>query len=213
MYFNRGLRGDEVAVTAIALPEESSTEVELEVVEKVEVKPKPTFKDPKPLRHVAGPREVVFKALERWLTIKTLNWLRKADKSCQDVASIEENLRCMKVETNVTEAATEFKPAVGDKGLNRYDRSLEECKVRAFLSGQIEYSEDVRNDSTLLTDTKHPKNESLEETVTIVMPLANLSAQKVLRKKIVMDYVEKWYSYMIRIRVIADVIFPQGSRN
>lgn len=178
--------------------------MEVVVVEK-EIKPRPVFKD-QHLYPVTSPRDVVFKAIKQWLTMKTLNWLHDTDdKSDKDVASIRENLDCLKVETIVDGTADlchslELKPLANGDELNLYDKlpySVAESKVRAFFYGKIEYTERKSNEGMLLKDAKESKDENLDETVPIIMPLANLSAQKVLRKKIVMDYVEKWY-YMIR---------------
>ncbi len=204
----RGLRGDEVAITAIALPDEdSSEEEEVETIQETSVKPKIISRKEPSAQPVPHPNELVLSRFRQWFTLKSLNWLRKTEKPSQeDTKSVEDRLLKMNLDTSEGDAEHlpgKLKPPARE--LKRDDRYLQ---VRAFLSGQLEYViEDDDDKNTVITA---PVNENTEDkTISIVMPLANTSAQKALRKKIVMDYVEKWYLYFLVLTfVFADVFLP-----
>lgn len=201
----RGLRGDEVAITAIALPDEdSSEEEEVETVKETSVKPKIISRKEPSVQPAPDPNQLVLSRFRQWFTPKSLNWLRKIEKPSQeDTKSVEDRLHKMNLDTS--EGDAKHLPAKLKPELKRDDRYLQ---VKAFLSGQLEYViEDDDDKDTVITA---PVNENTEdETISIVMPLANTSAQKALRKKIVMDYVEKWYLlFLVLTFVFADAFLP-----
>ena len=81
-----------------------------------------------------------------------------------------------------SESANEStKPAV-----RQLESQLERLSLQAFISGTMEYAvEDVKE-----------KFITQEDTIPIVMPTVDSSSQKVLRRKIVMDYLENGLNKM-----------------
>ena len=186
----RSLKGDEFVLIAIAVPDEdNNTDDDVEVIkEKTTVKPTLQRKlVPEP---VINPCELVLKIVQNWFTMRTFKWLRNVNEESinNGVETIQENLVEMNINNpNVKEDGTnlpsrQFKLKTEDK------HSL--TQVRAFLAGQMEYAVE-KDDCAIIKDITGDVIENKDETVPIVIPLANVSAQKNLRKKIVMDYVEK----------------------
>lgn len=188
----RSLKGDEFVLIAVAVPdEENNTEEDVEVIkEKTALKPKTQRKivsEP-----VVNPCKLVSKIVQQWFTMRTFKWLRNVKEEFIDngVDSIQEKLLQMNINNpNVKEEGInlprrQFQPETEDQ------HSLKQ--VRAFLAGKMEYAVE-KDDCSIIKDNTGDVIENKEETVSIIIPLANVSAQKNLRKKIVMDYVEKGY--------------------
>ena len=103
---------------------------------------------------------------------------------------MEEQLLKMNVNTagdDVKHKAASIKEPTG------YDR------FKAFFSDHPEFVvENEDADDSVVTESASSVKENTEDaTVSIVMPLANAPAQKIIRRKIVMDYVEKWYAVVL----------------
>lgn len=192
----RSVPGDEVLITSIELPDDNKEE-EM-VFERQEEKTKKEKREREPQGGGCGlrphPCDVIFKSLRRWFCAKTLDWLENTEDLTSDekVEEVTERMADLKV---IKASEEEESPAVYKRassyGTLKRDEKNAELKVRAFLSGRLEYANEGE-------DEKEKENEEWNEVgpdaveVPIVMPLANLSAQRALRRKVVLDYLEKW---------------------
>ena len=154
------------------------------------MKPKITSKK-ESSKPVPNPSEVVFERFRRWFTLRSVNWLRSIERKLQeDIRSVEEKL--LKMNVNTAGDDVKHKPA-SIREPTRYDR------FKAFFSDHPEFvieNEDA-DDSVGSESASSVKENTEDATVSIVMPLANAPAQKIIRRKIVMDYVEKWYAVVL----------------
>jgi len=171
---SKGLKGEEVDVIQLAHPEVDREEAEEEenIPEKNAKKSTTSSKiSPTPF---VPPSQVVFLAMKRWFTNKTINWLKNEDT--------EQNLSEHQIQPKSTPSAPS-KKSLEDK--------MAALKVRAFITGQLQFStEDEKEEKTIRERTI---TDASGDDVPIVMPPVDFSAQKTLRKQIVLDYVEKGY--------------------
>lgn len=139
--------------------------------------------------------------MQQWLTDQSSKWLRRIDESSldEDVECIEKQL--LQIEINKPNAnlnviklpSEQFGLLVTDYKDPKWKDQTSLTQVRAFLAGRLEYAIETAGDvGKVSKDLTTDIIEKTEATVSIVMPLANVSAQKSLRKKIVMSYIEKW---------------------
>jgi hypothetical protein len=164
----------------------------MEVKEETAAKPKIRHKIV-PKLELVNPCEMILKTVQQWFTVRSFKWLRKFDEAVDDVDFVKEKLIQMNInnqnakEVGIKQPSRQFKLdsiKCGDQySLNQ---------VRAFFAGQLEYAVE-KDEDAIIKDNTGDVIESAKETVSIVIPLANVSAQKNLRKKIVLDYVEKGY--------------------
>ncbi len=188
----RSLKGDEFVLIAVAVPDEdNNTEDDVEVIkEKTALKPKTLRKIVS--ESVVNPCELVLKIVQQWFTMRTFKWLRNDTEEFIDngVDSIQEKLLQMNINN----------PNVKEERINLTRRQLKPkteeqhslTQVRAFFAEQMEYAVE-KDDCAIIEHNTGDVIENKEEAVSIIIPLTNVSAQKNLRKKIVMDYVEKGY--------------------
>lgn len=139
------------------------------------------------------PSDVVFKSLHHWFCAKTLDWLENVGDLSDDdeVDDLSEMMTELKVRKSCKEEVpAKYKPAITYDTLKREEKHSQ-LKVRAFFSGRWEYAcEEEEEEEAVKEDSKDLDPDAIE--VPIVMPLANLSAQKALRRKVVLNYLEKW---------------------
>lgn len=97
----------------------------------------------------------------------------------------QKSLQWIKGELAEVPPQPEDKPAV--KSL---EDQLERLKIQAFMAGQTEFSiEDIQEKKTT--------EENDDEGRAIVLPLVDVSSQKALRKRILMDYLEKGFTKLV----------------
>lgn len=194
-YWYRSLRGDEVALAAVAVPENEDNNTDAEFAkEKTTVEPKIRQKIvPKP---VVNPCELIFKIMQQWFTARSFKWLHNiADETFlgDGVNSVQEKLIQMNInKPNAKENEINQPPRTPFQSDTKSEDSLSLLQVRAFFAGQLEYAVE-KDDGAIIKDNTGDVIENADEAVSIIIPLANVSAQKNLRKNIVMDYVEKGY--------------------
>lgn len=146
---------------------------------------------PKP---VVNPCEFILKIVQQWFTTRSFKWLHNIDETFVGdvVNSVQEKFIQMNIdnpnakENGINQASKQFK----SNTTNENQHSL--SQVRAFFAGQLEYAVE-KDDVAIIKDNAGDVIENEEETISIIIPLANVSAQKNLRKKVVMDFVEKGY--------------------
>ena len=191
----RGVPGDEVAVTSISLPDDEEEEIlETETVREIQTKPRLNVQSTKS-KTTNDSRKSVFDVFEIRITKKSLHWLYPDQQELsKDVESIQEKLRRLNVnpdETNDDQDrhSQSKKSMEGQTGKSCLTHLPQ---VQAFLSRQPLYS--LEDSSEKITEETIQENNT-EDMIPILMPLTTEDSQKSLRKKIVIDYVEKWYIY------------------
>lgn len=175
-----GLKGDEVCIVSIVQPDEDDAEEEegdgekeqekeKVVPEKQQPPPPPKFKTSYEPATPQPPIQVVFKSMEKWFTKQSLMWLRAE---------------------NVPDAEPDKNENI-EAPVKQLEQKLTALKVRAYFTGQLEY--DVEEEEEVVVRETTASNPSEEESIPVVIPLVDVSAQKALRKRIVMNYLEKGY--------------------
>lgn len=179
----KGLKGEEVDIIQLAQPEvdkEEEAEEEENLSEnsanKSTISSKISNITPTPF---VSPSEVVFIAMKRWFTDKTTHWLK--NEHTEQIIS-EHQIQPKSTSSAPTKKSLEDKMAA--------------LKVRAFITGQLQFStEDEQVEKTIRERTI---TDASGDNVPIVMPLVDVSAQKTLRKQIVLDYLDKGYYICIQ---------------
>ncbi|KAI9553659.1 hypothetical protein GHT06_021586 [Daphnia sinensis] len=193
----KGLRGDDIPlIAAVVADEDVSSEDIPEVVEKTVSKPKivqKTVITPK-----INPYEFVLKIVQQWLTAKSFKWLQSIDVSSlgEDVECIHKQLHQMEITHADIKISNHLPEMLTIANHSDPDREAQPSlsQIRAFFAGHLEYTvENANTDGKGTEDNIIRVIENKEKEVPVVIPLANASSQKFLRRKIVMDYVEKWF--------------------
>lgn len=194
----RGLRGDEVLLTSVVLPEDCDIiENELGIIEEKKFE---KSKSPKKLEHaisVPNPVDRVFEVIRHWWTTKSVDWIKQHGDLDGQITSIEEKIseinmnRSNRKEEKLKDRSKCLKSTLDANEMKKNER-LNQLQVHAFLLGQTEYNIEDEFDDLIAKDDVKSVEENLEGAIPVVMPLKNFSAQKILRKKIVMDYVANW---------------------
>lgn len=199
----KGLRGDDISLIAAAVTDEDdiSEDIAEGVVEKTVAKPKIVLKTE--LSPMVNPYEFVLKIVQQWLTVKSFMWLQRIDGASlgEDVECIQNQLHQMEINKHYANIKIINQPnLLLQVGLSaKYSDTKCEAQpslsqVHAFFAGHLEYAvENANVDSKAIRDHTTRVIEKTEREVPIVIPLANVSSQKILRRKIVMDYLEKWF--------------------
>ncbi|XP_057377902.1 putative RNA polymerase II subunit B1 CTD phosphatase rpap2 [Daphnia carinata] len=202
----KGLPGDYIPlITAVVADEDGSSEdIPEVVVEKTVAKPKMVQRTV--LRPTVNPYEFVLKIVQQWLTVKSFKWLERIDEVSlgEDVECIQKQLHQMEINKHADTRIINHLPEPLELAAKHSDPKREAqpslSQVRAFLAGHLEYAvENANGDGKAIKDNITHVIEKTENEVPIVIPLANASSQKILRRKIVMDYVEKWFPKLATI--------------
>ena len=133
--------------------------------------------------------------MQQWFTLRSFKWLHNIDETFlgDSVNAVQEKLIQMNInKPNVKENEINQPLRTPFQSDTKSEDSLSLLQVRAFFAGKLEYAVE-KDDGTIIKDNTGDVIENADEAVSIIIPLANVSAQKNLRKNIVMDYVEKGY--------------------
>lgn len=209
-FYFRGLCGDEVTIAAIALPENEKDDVEqlvetikssLEIVEDASEQPSSALKESPVCEKVTkkrNPIHLVTTALKQWITSDTLNHLIREQDGEQfntyeeDYIQKHRQLCCRLDIQEAQDAVIDRHLIIAEKSTMEsvisYDQLKDqmeqvELKVRAFYAGQWQYADEKVQETTA--------EEQNTDQSPVVMPLVDSLAQKALRRRIIMDSLDR----------------------